>query len=103
MRVRAAFLLALLTASIVGCSPFQSGGDLFASGRDARVFNAATGRYDWPDEPRERAPRNRPAAERSTSAATPAPSDGRVYNLEKGRYEWSDSGTPKNSPFEETR
>lgn len=41
----AAALASLLSA----CANSES---MFNTGRDARVFNPATGRYDWPDENR---------------------------------------------------
>lgn len=97
-------LLPVLFVACLGigaCSPIER--DLFASGRDARVYNPQTGRYEWPEEDRP-ARRRKSAAVASTQRetkpeATPS-GDGRVYDLEKGRYEWSDSGVPKTSPFQ---
>lgn len=97
------FLAASAVVFAVACSPMSGGGDLFASGRDGRVYNAETGRYEWPDEDRPRSRRKVPpgaAATRATPAPA-APGDGRVYDLQKGRYEWSDSGTPQTSPFQQ--
>ena len=44
------FLAALLSLVLIvsvtpGCAPSE---DLFRTGRDAREFNPATGRYEWP-------------------------------------------------------
>lgn len=43
-------ILALATIAVVsaGCTPTTSQ-NLFNTGRDARVYNPATGRYEWPD------------------------------------------------------
>jgi hypothetical protein len=101
MTVARLSVLAIGTVLVAGCSSFRSGGDLFATGRDARVFNPSTGRYEWPEEPSRRAAARRSSRlSASDPSATPA-GDGRVYNLEKGRYEWSDSGLPKTSAHSE--
>jgi hypothetical protein len=37
----------MLLSLFSGCTPIEPQ-SLFNSGRDARVFNSSTGRYEWP-------------------------------------------------------
>lgn len=81
----AIFLAATLLA---GCNSLDNPvGGLLATGRDARVFNAQTGEFEWPkDQPGNKRP--------------PGPTDGRAVRTERagdGRYfdvaknEWGDA------------
>ncbi len=82
--------IVLLTASVfvAGCSTLENPfGNWFGTGRDARVYNAQTGEYEWPTDsanPRARNPAAGPAG-----GAAPAPErrgDGRYYDA--ARNEW---------------
>ena len=44
-----AVLLVLTVARLASCTSPVSG-SLLESGKDARVFNPTTGRYEWPEE-----------------------------------------------------
>lgn len=71
-------------ACATGCSPLTSGVDPFATGRDAREYNPATGRYEWAE--RER-PRKASAAGTAATESQPPTADSRRYDLQKGRFE----------------
>jgi hypothetical protein len=81
----------LLTASVLlpGCSSLENPfGNLFGSGRDARVYNAQTGEYDWPQD----STNPRPAAPAPAAGGAPAPQrrgDGRYFDPVKN--EWVDA------------
>ena len=78
------FLL-LFPLALAGCGSPSPGSNLFNTGRDARVYDPATGRYEWPagearPQPRRSAP--------TRMAVPPAdPGDGRAYNPATGRWE----------------
>ena len=77
-------LAAAAVALGAGChsldNPFSS---IPNTGRDARIYNVQTGRWEWPEKDR---PRSTPKPAR-TAAATPAPKDdGRNYDPQKGRF-----------------
>ena len=55
------------------------------TGRDERVFNPATGRYDWPDDAALRRPQPPVAAKPATAA--PPDEGARTYNPATGRWE----------------
>ena len=75
----------LLALTLAGCGSPGLGSNLFNTGRDARVYNPATGRYEWPEEEVRPKSRHTPAAR---TAAPPADSgDGRAYNPATGRWE----------------
>ena len=38
----------LLASTLVGCTPTTEQ-NLFNTGRDARIYNPLTGRYEWPE------------------------------------------------------
>jgi len=61
---------------------------LLRTGEDARVYNAMTGRYEWPEEPA--APRSSRTTARESQEAAPAqPSTAheRIYSPQNGRFE----------------
>ena len=60
--------------------------DLGATGRDARIYNPQTGRYEWPDEPSS-SPRKMPSAATREARTDVTPDDDRVFNPQTGRYE----------------
>ncbi len=82
MKILPSFLL--LTASVLlpGCSSLENPfGNWFGSGRDARVYNAQTGEYEWPQD----SSKPRPAG----AATVPPPAgqgDGRYFD--PVRNEW---------------
>jgi hypothetical protein len=89
---RALFLLSAAASLFAGCDSLNRP-DYFASGRDARVFNPQTGRYEWPDD----APPARPRKPRVSLSDEPAnadgrrtglnPQDDRVFNPQTRQYE----------------
>ena len=89
MSLRIASLAALLVLS--GCAePDTALRNLTRSGRDARYYNPATGRYEWPDE--DTAPR-RPRKADAIGATLreqekpAAPDDGRNYNPQTRQFD----------------
>ncbi|MDB6171993.1 MAG: hypothetical protein JWL59_1304 [Chthoniobacteraceae bacterium] len=80
------FFLAVSVFNLSACTQVP---DVFASGRDGRSFNAATGRYEWGEES---APvHSRQAAGRTqgrTDSNQPAArSEDRPFNPATGRFE----------------
>lgn len=109
MKTRLSVAACSLAIFVAGCSsldnPFASM-NLFRTGRDARVFNAQTGEYEWPKEEQARrraqpgAPNSAPPAERR--------GDGRYYDAAKN--EWVDAprddvstSRPKDRPVPTSR
>lgn len=75
--------------AVGGCSaPSSPTQQLFRTGQDARVYNAMTGRYEWPDEPAAlRHPRTRERLSGDAGSAQPSAGNERIYNAQNGRFE----------------
>ena len=87
MSLRLASLAALLVLS--GCAePDSALRTLANSGRDARYYNPATGRYEWPDTA-PRSPRKADAigATLREQEKPAAPDDGRIYNPQTRQFD----------------
>ncbi len=87
--MRRVFVLGML-AVVSGCSQADRP-DYFASGRDARVYNMQTGRYEWPDGEPKRTPykpRVNPNEPEKPRAGILGTGDERVFNPQSGRYEF---------------
>lgn len=107
MKILSSVVVCSLAFSVAGCSSLDnplSALNPFRSGRDARVYNAQTGEYEWPKEEAARR-RSRPAG--ASGATTTAPQqkrgDGRYFDAQKN--EWVDaprddvsSSRPKDKP-----
>ncbi len=78
-------ILLLLALTLAGCGSPGTGSNLFNTGRDARVYNPATGRYEWPEE--ELRPKPRKTDSPRTTAPQPDMGDGRAYDPATGRWE----------------
>ena len=75
----------LAAALLTGCGSLDPE-SLLGTGRDARAYNAQTGRYEWPDEPPSSPPAKPRAATREARTDV-MPDDERVFNPQTGRYE----------------
>jgi hypothetical protein len=77
---------------VAGCNSLDnplSGVNLLGTGRDARVYNAQTGEYEWPkDSQKRRTQRPAPAAAGTASTTTEPErkSDGRYYDPQKSQW-----------------
>ena len=82
-------LLIAASAFLTGCGSLNNPlAGLFRTGRDARVYNAQTGQFEWPEE--KKAPRQRKSADVAAAlASTPAPTgrnDGRYFDAQKNQW-----------------
>jgi hypothetical protein len=80
--------IALVAVFAFGCSPLSSPGNLFATGRDGRSFNAATGRYEWSEEaaPSRRKRSSGESRQSLNAAGGESLGDGRVYDPHGARW-----------------
>jgi hypothetical protein len=81
------------SALVAGCNSLDNplaGVNLLGSGRDARVYNAQTGEFEWPkDSQKRRTRRPAPAAAGTADTATEPEQrkgDGRYYDPEKSQW-----------------
>ncbi len=81
----------LIAAStlLTGCGSLENPlAGFFHTGHDARVYNAQTGQFEWPEE--KKAPKQRKSADVAAAlASTPAPAgrnDGRYFDAQKNQW-----------------
>ena len=87
MKILSSAVVCALAISVVGCSSLDnplSAFNPFRSGRDARVYNAQTGEYEWPKEEGARHQAGAPAAPQQQKRG-----DGRYFDATKN--EWVDA------------
>jgi hypothetical protein len=82
-------ILIAVSALLTGCGSLENPfANFFRTGRDARVYNAQTGQFEWPEE-------KKPSSERKAAkvagalASTPAPvgrSDTRYFDAQKNQW-----------------
>jgi hypothetical protein len=89
--MKLSFFFALLAASalLTGCgsldNPFTR---FFHTGNDARVFNAQTGQYEWPEEKKSAEQRKAPAVAAALAGAPASQErgDGRYFDAQKNQW-----------------
>jgi hypothetical protein len=90
MKILSSVVVCAFTLSVTGCSSLDnplSAFNPFHRGRDARVYNAQTGEYEWP---KEEAARQQPARHGAAGAAPQERrGDGRYFDAQKN--EWVDA------------
>ena len=74
----------LAALALAGCKSLDLP-DLTATGHDSRTYNAQTGRYEWPDEPRARPGVRR--RDKPPDCDLPKPDSDREFNPQTGRFE----------------
>jgi len=109
MKILSSVVVGALAISVAGCSSLDNplaAFNPFRSGRDARVYNAQTGEYEWPKD--EAARRQARPAGAANAAPQERRGDGRYFDAAKN--EWVDAprdgvstSRPKDKPAPTSR